>query len=107
MTLRLGFHPEAAAELDHAIGWYDQGGQGRGARFRADFDATVDRLFMWPESGQVIEVQGTEQAFRQAKIPDSDYRIVYYLAGGVVKVVAVAHQRRRPRYWAARAREMD
>ncbi|GAA1139883.1 type II toxin-antitoxin system RelE/ParE family toxin [Ornithinicoccus hortensis] len=102
MILRAGFHPEALRELDDAIQWYDKGGQGRGARFRADYDQVVDRCMEWRESAPVVPVPGSDRTFRHARVPRSHYRFVFYVADDVLKVVAVAHQRRRPLCWADR-----
>lgn len=102
MTLRTGFHPEALRELDDAIQWYDKGGQGRGVQFRADYDHVVDRCMEWPKSASVVPVPGSARTFRHARVPRSHYRVVFYVADDVLKVVAIAHERRRPLYWADR-----
>lgn len=40
--------------------------------------------------------------YRHARVPHSHYRIVYVVDELVLFVVALAHERRQPRYWAAR-----
>lgn len=102
MSLRVVVHPAALRELGDAIEWYDQGRQGRGVRFRTDFDRVVDRCLEWPESAAEVFVPGSEQIFRHARVPHSYYRVVYYIAGDVLTVVAIAHERRMPLYWANR-----
>lgn len=102
MSLGFEFHPEAAEELDAAIAWYDQGGQNRGAIFEVAVDEVVDRCLEWPDSAEVVPVAGSDRVFRHAKVPRSRYRVVYYVADDVLKVVAVAHERRMPLYWADR-----
>ena len=102
MTLRTGFHPEALRELDDAIQWYDKGGQGRGVQFRADYNQVVDRCTEWPESAPAVPVPGSARIFRHARVPRSHYRVVFYVTDDVLKVVAIAHERRRPLYWADR-----
>lgn len=102
MTLRVGLHPDAVRELDEAIQWYDQGGQARGARFRADFNHVIDRCLEWPDSAEAIPDTGDERVYRHARVPRSHYRVVYYVTGDFLIVVAIAHERRMPRYWARR-----
>lgn len=103
MSLSVVLHPDALRELGDAIEAYDQGGQGRGARFRADYDRVIDRCLDWPESAEVVAVPGSEKVFRRAKVPRSHYRVVYYVVGDALKVVALAHERRRPLYWTGRS----
>lgn len=102
MSLRVVVHPAALRELGDAIERYDLGGQGRGARFRTDFDWVVDRCLEWPESAAEVVVPGSEQVLRHARVPHSRYRIVYCITGDVLKVLAIAHERRMPLYWANR-----
>lgn len=102
MTLRLEIHPDALRELGDAIERYDLGGQNRGKRFRADFDRVIDRCMEWPGSGAEVSVAGVAYVFRHAKVPRSHYRVVYYVVGDALKVVAIAHERRMPLYWATR-----
>ena len=99
MTLTVRAHPEAAEELDAAIAWYDQGGQGRGEKFEAAYDDVIDRCLTWPESGASYPLDDQDVVVRTAKVARSSYRIVYFVDGKTFWVVAVAHQRRRPGYW--------
>jgi hypothetical protein len=99
VTLSVRAHPEAVEELDAAIAWYDQGGQGRGDRFAAAYDAAIDRCVMWPESGVEYQVDAPDVAVRTARVARSAYRVIYFVEDGVLWVVAVAHERRRPGYW--------
>ena len=102
MSLRVVVHPDALRELGDAIEWYDQGQQGRGTRFRADYDGIIDRCLQWPRSAAVVHVPESERIFRHARVPRSHYRVVYYITHEVFKVVAIAHERRLPLYWAPR-----
>jgi len=98
----VGIHPDALRELSDAIEWYNAGGRERGVRFRTDYDRVVDRCLEWPESGAIVHVPESQRIFRHAKVPQSHFRLVYYVTGDVLKVVAIAHERRRPLYWTDR-----
>lgn len=102
MSTRVVFHPDALRELGDAIEWYDQGGQGRGGRFRGAFDRIIARCLVWPESAAELAVPGHHGTFRHAKVPHSHYRIVYRVADDRLEVIAVAHERRMPLYWTNR-----
>ena len=99
MSTRVVLHPDALRELGDAIEWYDQGGQGRGVRFRVAFDRIIDRCLEWPGSAAEVSDPGSHGTFRHAKVPHSHYRIVYRVSNDRLEVVAVAHERRTPRYW--------
>ncbi|UNX53770.1 type II toxin-antitoxin system RelE/ParE family toxin [Georgenia sp. TF02-10] len=103
MRLRVVIHPDALRELGEAVEWYDQGGQDRGARFRALYNQVIDRCLRWPESAAVVPVPQSHRVFRHAKMPRSHFRVVYYITDDVLTVVAIAHARRMPLYWADRA----
>lgn len=99
MTLTARAHPEAVAELDAAIAWYDQGGQGRGYSFEAAYDETLDRCLLWPGSGVPYLLDGRDEEVRTVKVAKSSYRIVYFVHGETLWVVAVARESRKPGYW--------
>jgi toxin ParE1/3/4 len=99
VTLSLAVHPEAAAELDDAIAWYDKGGQGRGQQFRATVNEVLDRCLLWPESAPVYPLDQDDVVVRTAGVARSPYRIVYFIELEKLTIVALAHGRRRPGYW--------
>jgi len=104
VSLDLRIHEDALAELLDAIEWYDQGEQGRGARFRGDVFRVIDRCLDWPESGPIVLAPDStpDIVYRHAKVPHSHYRLIYVVDERVFLVVAVAHERRLPRYWSER-----
>ncbi len=96
MTYR--FTPTARAELADAIDWYaDEGG----ADLAADFEAAVHRslrlLADQPELGTPATA-GT-RVWPMRRFP---YTLVYAPDARGLRVVAVAHQRRRPERWIGR-----
>ncbi|WP_454296448.1 type II toxin-antitoxin system RelE/ParE family toxin [Salana multivorans] len=103
MKLRAAFHPAALEELADAIERYDLGGQGRGARLRSEFDRVLDHCLEWPALGASVEIPESQRAFRRVKVSGSHYSLIYFVDSGVLTVVAVAHERRRPLYWAVRS----
>lgn len=101
MSLPVRFSAEAALELEAAAGWYERQRRGLGGAFIGAVDAVLGRLSEWPESGAVTGVEGA----RRVPVSRFPYHLPYVILGDHVRVLAVAHDRRRPEYWAERADE--
>lgn len=99
MTLASGFHPQARAEFLSAIDWYDNRAEGIGSRFETAVLSAIDTVLMWPDSGPVLPGWLGSPAVRTTGVTGFPYRVVYYVEGNDLTVVAVAHERRRPGYW--------
>jgi toxin ParE1/3/4 len=105
LTLTVVTYPEAAFELDAAIAWYEQGGTERGDRFRAQYNAAIDRVLRWPESGPRDFAHELDVEVRKVKIARSEFWVIYFVEDEILNVVAVAHERREPGYWKHRIAE--
>jgi len=94
----LSTHPLAADELvDGAVFYASQVTVGLAEDFIAEYERSVALLQAHPQLGPVW--RGT---FRRLPLRRFPYNIVYCLSGEVLRVVALAHQRRRPGYWRSR-----
>jgi hypothetical protein len=87
----------AEAELQDAAAWYDERSPGLGLRFvlavRAKTDDVAEAPDRWPLAA------GT----RRVLLGRFPYALVYHqIADAEIEVVAVAHLRRRSRYWSRR-----
>jgi plasmid stabilization system protein ParE len=99
MIERLRFFAEASEEIEETAAWYGQ----RSAVARVEFlqeigraaDAIVEAPSRWPANAD-----GT----RRYVCRTFPYTLVYFIEEDIVFVVAVAHQKRRPRYWRDRLR---
>ncbi|MGL6094305.1 MAG: type II toxin-antitoxin system RelE/ParE family toxin [Fimbriiglobus sp.] len=70
------------------------------ARFRADVDAVVARIAVNPQCGaRVGRYRVREYIF--TRLP---YSLIYGEGMLAVRIVAFAHQKRRPGYWISRLR---
>ena len=45
-------HPEAVAELEAQVVWYEDRGDGLGVRLRANDNEVIRGLLRWPDSGR-------------------------------------------------------
>lgn len=102
MTLSLDVHPDAADELAAAVAWYAERAEGLGGRLRLGVKAKIESLLEWPDSAPLYPDWADRPLLRQASIPGFPYRVIYFVEDGTLKVVAVAHERREPGYWAGR-----
>ena len=91
----------ALAEAGEAAAWYDEQVPALGADFLQELDRAVssisERPQTWPRLGQV-----RGRSFRRFLLSRFPYGVVYTILPAHALVVAVAHLRRRPQYWADR-----
>lgn len=95
----LEFFEDALAELEEDRAWYRNRSESAEAGFLRELDHAIQQVTdapaQWPQY-----LAGT----RRYVFPTYPYSLVYFQEGDVVRVVAVAHDRRRPGYWRKRLR---
>jgi hypothetical protein len=99
MSLAFEFHPEAEAEFDADVFWYEDREPGLGRRFRNQVGAAVDAAVDDPEAWAVWPGWDHEPVVRSKGVNDFPYRVVYFVRDDLSTIVAVAHAKRRPGYW--------
>jgi len=95
--MKLEFHPEAEQELGEAALRYDLEVPGLGERFGAEVKRAAELLLEYPNIGN--EVGPGRRKFSLHRFP---FTLIYAPSPGVLHVLAVAHDRRRPKYWQSR-----
>lgn len=91
--------PAARDELRAAAGWYEQQRRDLGDVFLEAAQRAVSGIQERPLSF----AEDTRQArSRRTKVPGFPYYVVFFVRGEAVYLVAFAHERRRPAYWAGR-----
>ncbi|TVP72705.1 MAG: hypothetical protein EA340_03125 [Nitriliruptor sp.] len=93
---------EASAELEAAALRHEAQWSGLGLAFLAAVDRSVEHLAVWPDAGVSVPGVPASIPVRQFPISSSPYRIAYMVTSQELRVLAVAHARRRPGYWHAR-----
>lgn len=91
-------HALAERELREAYRFYDEAREGLGESFLADFRRTVARIEGFPAAPAPVD----DQATRKVRLRRFPYTIYYVELPKTIWIVAVAHQKRRPRYWSQR-----
>lgn len=97
------FHPAARTELIEAIEEYEQQREGRGAAFDAAIGRAITKILeapeRWPLARRAPERLGT-RGYMLKRFP---YDVIYRLVGeDELKIIAIAHHKRRPGYWTKR-----
>jgi plasmid stabilization system protein ParE len=89
---------EAERELTDTAAYYArEGDRELGLAFIAEVERALDLLCSRPQLG--APWRQDRRRFPLRRFP---YSIIYYVKGDELRVVALAHHRRRPGYWADR-----
>lgn len=91
-------HEEAEAELREALDYYAEQRAGLDGEFRRAFEAALQKVREHP----LLHAIEADDGIRYCPLRRFPYNLVYVDLEQSIWVVAVAHQRRRPYYWASR-----
>jgi len=90
--------PEAERELiDGAIFYGEEANADLGLAFIAEFERALVVLATHPRVG--VPWRGLTRRLPLRRFP---YSVIYRIKGEELRVIALAHQRRRPGYWSGR-----
>lgn len=90
--------PEADLELtEGAIYYAREAGAELGFAFIAEFERVLALLSSRPQLG--VAWRGNRRKFPLRRFP---YNVIYYVRGQELRVIALAHQSRKPGYWIGR-----
>jgi len=102
VSLRLRIEPEAAVELDEAAHWYEEKRVDLGRDFLEAVDEALAFIASWPRSGKPVPNVPKEFAARRTPVRRFPYHVVYLETPDAIRILAFAHDRRRPSYWYTR-----
>jgi plasmid stabilization system protein ParE len=92
------FHPTAQRELEETVDRYNTEEQGLGREFREEVQRVLELLVRFPRLGQPVR-----GSIRRAVLSRFPYQVYYrLLESGQLRILAVAHDRRKPEYWVGR-----
>lgn len=97
MSRRLSIHETAEAEINEAADFYDLEDPGLGSVFIDEVERGIESISQFPEAAQLL--RGRVRKRLLAKFP---YSLVYSVRPDEIRLLAVAHQKRRPFYWRSR-----
>jgi toxin ParE1/3/4 len=92
------FHPLAEQELVDAAAYYEEQRQGLGLEYLEEVQNAVNFLIRYPQAGSIIR-----DFVHSLMLPKFPYYLVYrVLEDNQIRVLAVAHHKRKPKYWSNR-----
>ena len=97
MTLPVVFHELAESELNEASAYYARARPSLGAAFVMEVQQAVEAIAAAPFVGAVVD--NDLRGWLVGRFP---YRVFYRVSDDQVRVLAIAHQKRRPLYWHGR-----
>ena len=97
MAMSVEFDAAARVEFDDAFNWYAQRSRGAAIGFATEIDVAIEAVTADPNRFQ--QTYAGCQFYRLKRYP---YCVIYYRVRNSVRVVAVAHAKRRPAYWRER-----
>lgn len=95
MSRRLSTAKPASEELAAAVRWYEERRAGLGAEFYDAIVRTTERIGEKPEVGSPF----AHLTARRVLVAGFPYQIVYRLDSDGIRIIAIAHLRRRPGFW--------
>jgi toxin ParE1/3/4 len=97
VSLGVSFHEDARTEFDEAADFYAMERASLGPVFVDAVERAVAHVCKYPGSCPIA--RGRVRKMRVQRFP---YSVMYSVVDGRVRVLAVAHDRRRPYYWSGR-----
>lgn len=88
------FHPEAAEEAEAAVAWYARRSIRAPEKFVQELEICIQSITNAPHQWPPFE--GNARRVFLRRFP---YSVVYCIRPSEITIIAVAHSRRRPRYW--------
>jgi len=97
VTWELSSHPEVEADLSEASDYYAEIGADLADSFINEAETAVSFIGQYPEAGRSIYTR-----YRRVALDRFPYLVCYRVVGGAIRVLAVVHDRRDPKWVRAR-----
>ena len=98
----IGFHPDADVEITEAAQYYEECLAGLGSDLLGEVERALDQILTNPEASQRIA-----RRVRRKPLWRFPYNLIYAVYPDRIRIVACAHQKRRPFYWGKRLKDKD
>ena len=95
------FKPQASEELVLAAAWYEERREGLAETFVPQVKRTMHRITENPARFPRVDTTNPARV-RRAPVFNFPFFVVYQELDDEVRVLAIAHAKRRPGYWADR-----
>ncbi len=94
------FDPDAKAEFLAAVRYYESCQSGLGRHFRILVQSALQKVAETPFQYRLIHAP-----FRRYLLPKFPYAIIFSIEPDHIRIIAVAHTKRKPGYWRRRISE--
>ena len=98
----LVFHPDADAEITEAVQYYEVHKPGLGSDFLGEVERGLDLISANPEASRRIA-----RRLRKKSLVRFPYNLISAVHPDRIRIVACAHQKRRPFYRGKRLKDKD
>ena len=99
MNPSVRFEEEADEEYRSAGRWYESQREHLGIEFFDAVDAAIDRIVAMPRMGTRVPRMPTDSPVRRHAVTRFPYHVVYFETAKDIRILAIAHDRRKPGYW--------
>jgi len=93
----VSFLPEAEEEMAAATRYYESRARGLGRDYLSEVERAVKTIKKSPETWPVVK-----EKIRRCIVRRFPFGIIYCIEPEEIVIIAVAHLRRRPKYWEER-----
>lgn len=94
MNRPIEIHELAEIEVEEAAAFYDMQSPGLGGAFIDEFQGAIERIAEFPHAGPL-----TRGRVRKRFLNRFPFSVTYSVKPEKIRILAVAHQKRRPFYW--------
>jgi len=91
------FDPDAKEEFLEAIQYYESCQSGLGRRFCFSIEDSIKKISVTPFMYRILHAP-----FRRLLLLKFPYSIIYTIEPDHIRIIAVAHNKRKPAYWMKR-----
>ncbi len=106
MNPRVRFEGEADAEYRLAGRYYEERREHLGIEFFDAVDATIEHILELPRAGTLVPRVPAALPVRRRAVTRFPYHVIYLETGTSLRILAIAHDRRRPGYWQDRLKKL-
>ena len=92
--MKFFFHPDANAELEAAVEYYEKRKPGLGLEFAEEIYATIARIIAYPDAWSLLSMNT-----RRCLTNRFPFGLIYQLRTNSICIIAVANLHQRPNYW--------
>lgn len=88
------FHPDAVAEFNHAIEYYDDCAENLGFDFATEVHSSIDRILAHPRAW--TEIEDNIRRYLVSRFP---YGVLFSIEEDYIYILAIMNLHRDPEYW--------